>query len=268
MVAGDRSGAAALEAEDPAQIGPYRLLGRLGSGGAGAVFLGSSAEGRPVAIKVASGRLADEAGFREGLLNAAVAHQAVMQGHLVPVIDAGQDAGPNAQGRPWVATAYLEAPPLARLIAEQGPLSADALREVALGLAEALAALHEAGVIHGDLGPSRVLMAASGPRLLDFGFVRALTTTSIGRIDLADGDPGLLCPEEIRGTNVSAASDVYGLGVVLHYAATGALPFRIGEVSTAYERADGYRRIVHDEPDLTGVRDPAIRSLVAACLAK
>ncbi|MFC7308977.1 serine/threonine-protein kinase [Streptomyces monticola] len=244
--------------DDPPRIGPFVLLGRLGDGGMGTVFHARTASGRAVAVKTIRPELAAHLTFRERFRREVAAAQRVGGFWTAAVIDADPDAPV-----PWLATAYIDAPDLARVVTEHGPLAPGEVRRLGAGLAEALAAIHQ-HLVHRDLKPSNVLITGDGPRLIDFGIVKAfdapLTLTIQGS---TIGTPAFMSPEQATGAPVGPASDIFSLGAVLTFAATGHNPFGTG---TGTAQALLYR-VVHDAPDLTGC-DPALRDLVAQCLAK
>ena len=222
----------------------------------GRVYLGRSPGGRNVAIKVIRADLAENADFRARFAREASAARKVSGIFTAPVVDADLD-GPI----PWLATAYIAGPSLGDAIAERGPMPAALVLRLAAGLAEGLAAIHTAGVVHRDLKPANVLLAEDGPRLIDFGISRSLETTSMTRTGMVVGSPGFMSPEQAEGRPVGPASDVFSLGAVLTFAATGEGPF--GEGSTV---ALLYR-VVTSEPNTQAV--PAeIRPVIEHCLAK
>ena len=245
-----------LQPGDPRRIGPYWLEGRLGSGGMGRVYLGRSPGGRNVAIKVIRAELAENADFRARFAREASAARKVSGIFTAPVVDADLD-GPI----PWLATSYIAGPSLGDAIAERGPMPAALVLRLGAGLAEGLAAIHTAGVVHRDLKPANVLLAEDGPRLIDFGISRSMETTSLTRTGMVVGSPGFMSPEQAEGRPVGPASDVFSLGAVLTFAATGEGPF--GEGSTV---ALLYR-VVTSEPNTQGVPGE-IRPLIERCLAK
>ncbi|MFE2182070.1 protein kinase [Streptomyces sp. NPDC059455] len=247
-----------LGADDPQVIGAYRLLGRLGSGGMGRVFVGRSAGGRTVAVKVVHAHFALDEEFRARFRREVDAARRVGGAFTAPVLDADPEAR-----IPWVATGYVAGPPLNQAVSDEGPLPESSVRALGAGLAEALAAVHALGLVHRDVKPSNVLLALDGPRLIDFGIARATEgTVSLTSTGASIGSPGYMAPEQILGENVEGAADVFSLGAVLAYAATGEPPFP-GDTSAAL-----LYKVVHDEPrfgrELTG----ELRDLVAACLAK
>ncbi|MGW2085718.1 serine/threonine-protein kinase [Streptomyces sp. NPDC001880] len=246
-----------LEAGEPLTIGAYRLLGRLGAGGMGRVYLGRSAGGRTVAVKVVHPHFALDEQFRARFRREVEAARRIGAQWTAPVLDADPDAPV-----PWVATGYVAGPPLSAAVAEHGPLPENAVRTLGAGLGEALAAVHEQGVIHRDVKPSNVLLALDGPRLIDFGIAHAIgATASLTSTGVSVGSPGYMAPEQIRGVDISGAADVFSLGAVLAYAATGTAPF-LGDSSAVL-----LYKVVHEEPEL-GELEGDLRELVAGCLEK
>ncbi|MEV5356488.1 serine/threonine-protein kinase [Streptomyces sp. NPDC052693] len=246
-----------LDVDEPTVVGPYRLLGRLGSGGMGRVYLGRSAGGRTVAVKIVHPHFALDEEFRARFRREVEAARRVGGAWTAPVLDADPDARV-----PWVATAYAAGPPLSAAVADGGPLPAHTVRALGAGLAEALAAVHALGLVHRDVKPSNVLLTLDGPLLIDFGIARATDgTASLTSTGVSVGSPGYMSPEQILGKGVTGAADVFSLGAVLAYAATGEPPFP-GDSSAAL-----LYKVVHEEPEL-GLLDGELRSLTAACLAK
>ncbi|MFE7896608.1 serine/threonine-protein kinase [Streptomyces sp. NPDC057424] len=246
-----------LDVDEPTVVGPYRLLGRLGSGGMGRVYLGRSAGGRTVAVKIVHPHFALDEEFRARFRREVEAARRVGGAWTAPVLDA--DPGARV---PWVATAYAAGPSLSAAVADGGPLPAHTVRALGAGLAEALAAVHELGLVHRDVKPSNVLLTLDGPLLIDFGIARATDgTASLTSTGVSIGSPGYMSPEQILGKGVSGAADVFSLGAVLAYAATGRPPFP-GDSSAAL-----LYKVVHEEPEL-GLLDGELRSLTAECLAK
>ncbi|MFE2531416.1 serine/threonine-protein kinase [Streptomyces sp. NPDC059371] len=251
-----------LEPGDPRRIGDFALIGRLGAGGMGQVFLGRSAGGRAAAVKVVKAELAEEPEFRARFRQEVAALHRVGGEWTAPVLGADTEAA-----APWVATEYVPGPSLQQVVdSGYGPLPEATLRSLAGRLSRALRAIHGAGLVHRDLKPSNILLTVDGPRIIDFGIARALDTvagslrTSTG---LVIGSPAFMSPEQVRGHRVTPASDVFSLGSVLVYAATGRLPFGSAEVGLHALMF----RIAEEEPDLTGVPH-ALTGLVAACLDK
>jgi serine/threonine protein kinase len=246
-----------LQDDDPHQVGPYVLHGRLGSGAMGTVYLGTSPSGRAVAVKVARAALADDEEFRERFRREVEMARSVGGFWTAAVVDADPTAA-----RPWLATEYVPGPTLDQAVEEHGPLPEPAVRQLAAGLCEALVAIHGAGLVHRDLKPSNVLLGADGPRVIDFGISQALQRVArLTSTGVFLGTPGFLAPEQILGDEVGPPCDVYALGAVLVYAATGAGPFGDGETSALMYRA------LHEEPRLDGV-PPGLRDLVARCLRR
>ncbi|MEU6092560.1 serine/threonine-protein kinase [Streptomyces sp. NPDC047085] len=246
-----------LGADEPAAVGPYRLLGRLGSGGMGRVYLGRSAGGRTVAVKIVHPHFALDEEFRARFRREVEAARRVGGAWTAPVLDADPEAAV-----PWVATGYAAGPSLTAAVTDGGPLPAHTVRALAAGLAEALAAVHELGLVHRDVKPSNVLLTLDGPLLIDFGIARATDgTASLTSTGVSVGSPGYMSPEQILGKGVTGAADVFSLGAVLAYAATGAPPFP-GDSSAAL-----LYKVVHEEPELDGLSGE-LREVAAGCLAK
>ncbi|MER5574211.1 serine/threonine-protein kinase [Streptomyces massasporeus] len=246
-----------LDVDEPTVVGPYRLLGRLGSGGMGRVYLGRSAGGRTVAVKIVHPHFALDEEFRARFRREVEAARRVGGAWTAPVLDA--DPGARV---PWVATAYAAGPSLSAAVTDGGPLPAHTVRALGAGLAEALAAVHELGLVHRDVKPSNVLLTLDGPLLIDFGIARATDgTASLTSTGVSIGSPGYMSPEQILGKGVTGAADVFSLGAVLAYAATGQQPFP-GDSSAAL-----LYKVVHEEPEL-GLLDGELRDLAAECLAK
>ncbi|GAA4839877.1 serine/threonine-protein kinase [Kitasatospora terrestris] len=250
----------ALGAGDPRQIGEYRLLRRLGAGGMGQVYLGRTAGGRTVAVKTVHAHFAADPEFRVRFRQEVAAARRVGGRWTAPVLDADTESE-----RPWVATGYVAGPSLTSAVRDFGPLPAAAVRSLGAGLAEALAAVHGKGLVHRDVKPSNVLLALDGPRLIDFGIARALDATVLTRTGHVVGSPGFLSPEQAGGLAAGPASDVFSLGAVLAFAATGTAPFGAAQSTPVL-----LYRVVHEQPDLDALAavDPQLRDAVAACLAK
>jgi serine/threonine protein kinase len=245
-----------LEADDPAAVGSYRLAARLGSGGMGKVYLSYTPAGRPVAIKVIRPEFAEDPEFRRRFRQEVAAAQRVHGLHTAPVIDSDADGN-----QPWLATAFVSGPTVAAAVAEHGPLPVPTVLLLVAGIAEALQAVHAAGIVHRDLKPSNVLLAADGPRVIDFGIARAADATSLTDSGLTIGTPAFMSPEQAAGRTITGATDVFALGQVAAYAAVGAPAYGEGPSHAVLYR------IVHEEPDLSAL--PAeLRTLVIRCLAK
>ncbi|MFB7363152.1 bifunctional serine/threonine protein kinase/MFS transporter [Streptomyces hydrogenans] len=252
-----------LTGEDPAHIGPYRLIARLGAGGMGLVYLGRSDLGRTVAVKVVQAEHAQHAEFRRRFAREVAAARRVGGDWTAAVLDADTEAAV-----PWVATQYIPGPDLTTVVSQDfGPLPEPSVRVLAHRMALALRAVHEAGLIHRDLKPSNVLVTVDGPRVIDFGIARAmdgLTGDSLHtRTGMLIGSPGFMSPEQVRGLELTPASDVFCLGALLVYASTGRLLFGATETGLNAHLF----RIAEEEADLTGVPDSLV-DLVRACLHK
>ncbi|GAA3508296.1 hypothetical protein GCM10022416_62240 [Actinomadura keratinilytica] len=242
---------------DPRRVGPYRVVARLGAGGMGQVFLGRSPSGRAVAIKIIHPGMAEEPAYRARFQREITAARAVSGAYTAPVVDADPDADP-----PWLATAFLRGMSLQDAVATHGPLPAPAVRALGAGLAEALLSIHRAGIVHRDLKPSNVMLTPEGPRVIDFGIARPSEAATLTRTGAALGTPAYMSPEQAAGEEAGPASDVFSLGGVLTYAATGMGPFGQGAVHELLYR------VLHLPPYLDGVADPGLRALIAACLEK
>lgn len=262
-----------LGSDDPHRIGAYRLLGRLGEGGMGQVFLARSDRGRTVALKLVRRELAEQPAFRARFRQEVRAAHRVGGAWTAPVLDSDTEAPV-----PWVATGYVAGPSLQRIVSGRpgapvtdsgayGPLPLRSVRFLGSGLAHALQHIHGAGLIHRDLKPSNVLMTIDGPRVIDFGIARALESVPEGDLtrtgDLV-GSPGFMAPEQVRGERVTTACDVFCLGSVLAYAASGRMPFGAAESGGVHALMF---RIAQEEPDLTGVPED-LAGVVRDCLAK
>ena len=241
---------------DPEQIGPYTLLGRLGAGAMGQVYLGRSTAGRLVAVKTIKIELAEEPGFRARFAREVAAARRVSGVFTAAVVAADAEADV-----PWLATAYVPAPSLSKLVKATGPLPVPTVRWLAAGCAEALESIHLAGLVHRDLKPSNVLVAPDGPRVIDFGVARAAERVALTVTRGAVGTPGYMAPEQARDSqHASLASDVYSLGATLLYAATGHAPYHGDTVM------DVLVKLATEPPDLTGL-PPELAGLINACLA-
>ncbi|MER5789941.1 protein kinase [Streptomyces sp. NPDC001980] len=246
-----------LAGDEPTAVGPYRLLGRLGSGGMGRVYLGRSAGGRSVAVKIVHPHFALDEEFRARFRREVQAARRVGGAWTASVLDADPDAPV-----PWVATAYAAGPSLTAAVTDGGPLPAHTVRALGAGLAEALAAVHELGLVHRDVKPSNVLLTLDGPLLIDFGIARATDgTASLTSSGVSIGSPGYMSPEQILGKGATGAADVFSLGAVLAYAVNGVPPFP-GDSSAAL-----LYKVVHEEPEL-GSLGGELREVAEACLAK
>ncbi|WTW93224.1 protein kinase [Streptomycetaceae bacterium NBC_01309] len=252
----DRAALRPLEADDPRSVGGYVLRARLGAGGMGRVYLSATPGGRPVAIKVIRGEFSDDPEFRARFQQEVVAAQRVQGLYTAPVLDCDANAA-----QPWLATAYIAGPALNEAVLRHGPLPPESVLVLTAGVAEALQSVHAAGIVHRDLKPSNVILAADGPRVIDFGIARAADATPLTQTGFSIGTPSYMAPEQARGRPAVAATDVFSLGALAVFAATGAGPFGEGtDTSVLY-------RVVHEEPDLSAC--PAgVREVVARMLAK
>jgi hypothetical protein len=245
-----------LRPGDPRRVGGYKLIGLLGEGGMGQVFLGRSRSGRPVAVKLIRPEYARQPTFRKRFAREIAAARMVGGFHAVPVVD----ADPRAE-RPWMATAYIAAPSLQDRVDTGGPLGIAAVARLGAHLAEGLTAIHACGLVHRDLKPSNVLLAADGARIIDFGIARAVGAATLTTAGNMLGTCLYMSPEQMREGDITAASDIFSLGSVLTFAATGAPPFRATTLPGIV------RDIMDGDPDLAAVPDPLV-PLITACLAK
>jgi serine/threonine protein kinase len=244
-----------LGGDDPQRLGPYRLKAVIGDGGMGRVYLAISPAGRAVAVKVIRRGLAAQPGYRERFAREARAAMSVSGLYTASVVDAD-----TTGESPYLATEFVPAPSLAEAVGEAGPLPAEAVLALAGGMAEALVAIHRAGLVHRDVKPHNILLAADGPVVIDFG-IAAGDETGLTATGVAVGTPGYMAPEVLHGADPSASSDVFALGCVLVYAARGVGPFGKGEaLAIAHRAANG-------EPDLGGVPE-AVRALVTPMLLR
>ena len=243
-----------LRPGDPQRVGRYRLLRRLGTGAMGQVYLGQSPSGRLVAVKIIRTELADNASFRQRFSQEVKAARRVSGIFTAPVVDANPDAP-----QPWMVTAFVSGPSLAEAVGTRGPMPVSTVLMLAAGLAEGLGAVHAAGVVHRDLKPSNVLLASDGPRIIDFGISRSAESMGPTQAGGIIGSPGFMSPEQAMGEPVGPPSDIFSLGSVLAFAATGQPPFGDGPPSALLYRA------VHGEPDIRSL-PPELRALAARCL--
>ncbi|WP_328763123.1 serine/threonine-protein kinase [Streptomyces sp. NBC_00272] len=246
----------ALRDVDPARIGAYALLARLGAGGMGQVYLGRSPGGRLVAVKVIRDEITGHPEALARFRREAETVRAVRSAYTANLIDASLAAPPF-----WLATEYVAGPTLARAVAERGALPADTCRRLFAALAEGLASVHAYGVTHRDLKPQNVILGGQGPQLIDFGIARGVGETALTQDGQAPGTPGYTAPEVLLGAEAGAAADVFALGATLAYAATGRPPFGTGVAATV-----GYRA-VHEPIDVAGV-ERGLAALIEACVAK
>ncbi|MFD7405043.1 PQQ-binding-like beta-propeller repeat protein [Streptomyces sp. NPDC059866] len=244
-----------LTQHDPRRIGPFEVLGRLGAGGMGLVYLARSASGRRVAIKTVRTELAEDQLFRVRFTREVEAARAVSGFYTAAVVDADPRAAV-----PWLATAYVPAPSLEEIVNDCGPMPAQAVRWLAAGVAEALQSIHGAGLVHRDLKPSNVLVVEDGPRVIDFGIASGVSNTRLTMTNVAVGTPAYMSPEQAKDSrSVTGASDVFSLGSTLVFAATGHPPFHgANPVETVF-------MLLREGPDLEGLPDE-LRPLIESCM--
>ncbi|WP_414505216.1 protein kinase domain-containing protein [Streptomyces sp. NEAU-L66] len=241
---------------DPLRLGPYRLLGVLGEGGMGKVYVGQDTEGTVAAVKVLRPELTGEENLARRFVREAQAATAVTGKGVARVLGTDTEGG-----RPWIATEFLAGPTLDEAVEAYGPFDEPAVRALAASLAHTLADIHATGLIHRDLKPPNIVLTSDGPRVIDFGIARpehGLTLTTTGQVPVT---PGYGAPEQVLGRRVAAPADVFSLGAVLVHAASGRRAFDGGHIAALQYK------VVHDEPDLTGVPE-ALRPLILPLLAK
>ena len=244
-----------LEAGDPRRVGRYRLTARLGSGGMGLVYLGVADDGRLVAVKLLRPELADHQESRARFGREMAVLTRVRGARVVRVIEADAEGG-----RPFLVTEYAAGPTLAQYVESAGPLDAEMQFGLAAGLAEALAAIHGAGVVHRDLKPGNVILAADGPKVIDFGIAQVLDSAALTQTGMTIGTTGYMAPEQVAG-QAGPAADVFGWAVTLAFAASGQPPFGTGPTDAVVYR------ILHAQPNIAAVPE-GLRPVVAAALAK
>ncbi|MEV7603640.1 serine/threonine-protein kinase, partial [Kitasatospora sp. NPDC089797] len=245
-----------LAPDDPREVGGHLLHARLGAGGMGRVYLAYTPGGRPVALKVVRPELAGDPDFRARFAQEVASARLIHGLFTAQLVDAGPDAA-----TPWLATTYVPGPSLQQVVQRFGPLPERTVLLLVAGIAEALQAIHASGVVHRDLKPGNVLIAADGPRVIDFGIARAADAVALTGTGLQIGSPAYMAPEQALGRSATPATDVYALGALAVHVAGGAPPFGDGpHPATLY-------RTVHEEPDLDRVPD-GLRGLLRRCLAK
>jgi serine/threonine protein kinase len=247
----------ALHVDDPAELGSYQILARLGAGGMGVVYLGRDAGGRAAAVKAVYPHLIGDAGFRARFAREIATARTATGPWIARVVEADPDAD-----RPWFATEFIDGPNLEQRVSASGPFPRQEVEDLAVKLAEALAALHTAGVVHRDLKPRNVLLAEDGPRLVDFGVAKALDAAEVADSGYAIGAPAFMSPEQATGGEAGPASDIFSLASVLTFAATGRSPFGKAGGPVAM-----LLRVSQQDPDLSDVADP-LRSHLLACLSR
>ncbi|MDI2132668.1 serine/threonine-protein kinase [Yinghuangia seranimata] len=250
MAAEAGTGIRPLGDADPRSVGPYRLIGRLGSGGMGSVYAGLDHADRRVAIKIVHAQFADDREFRARFTREVALLRRVQGTCTTPVLDADVDAA-----QPWFACEYVPGPTLAERVDHQGPMAGDELYALATGLAEALVALHDVGIVHRDLKPQNVVCSPAGPRVLDLGIARSMEDSGLTRTGMMIGSPAWMSPERFRGQNSTPAADVYAWAMMVAYAATGTIPFGTGAPEVVA------LRVLQEHADTSGVPQP-LRPLV------
>ncbi|PVC85686.1 serine/threonine-protein kinase [Streptomyces sp. CS014] len=245
-----------LKADDPAVVGGYRLAAVLGAGGMGKVYLSYTPGGRPLALKVIRAEFSEDPEFRRRFQQEVRSAQRVQGLYTAPVIDSDTEGA-----QPWLATAYVPGPSLAHAVARHGGLPLRSVLLLTVGVAEALGVIHGAGIVHRDLKPANVLLAADGPRVIDFGIARAADTTALTGTGVSVGTPAFMAPEQAAAGTVTPATDVFALGQIAAYAAIGAPAFGEGPSHAVLYR------IVHEDPDLSRLPDE-LRPLVSRCLSR
>lgn len=245
-----------LQPDDPGEVGGYRLHARLGAGGMGRVYLSYTPGGRPVALKTVRPEFAQDPEFRRRFAHEVANARRIHGLYTAQVIDSGADAEV-----PWLATAYVPGPSLQQVVREHGVLPVRTVLLLMGGVAEALQAIHGVGVVHRDLKPANVLLAADGPRVIDFGIARAADAVALTGTGLRIGSPAFMAPEQVLGRPATSATDVFALGALAAYVAGGTPPFGEGpETAVLY-------RVVNEPPGLDRVPGD-LRALLLRCLAK
>ena len=246
-----------LRVGDPRQVGVYRLVSRLGDGGMGQVFLGVSPGGRPVAVKVIRPEFTADLEFQRRFAREVDAARRVGGFHTAPVVDADPYDDP-----PWMVTAYIAGPSLQAVVTGGGPLAPADVSRLGAALTEGLAAIHGSGLVHRDLKPANIIMADDGPRIIDFGIAQPAGATALTTPGTVIGTYSFMSPEQVRADTATPESDVFALGCVLAYAATGRAPFY------ASHGAAIMYRVLNEQPDLGDLPAGLLRNTLTACLAK
>jgi serine/threonine protein kinase len=250
--------AAPLEPGDPVSLGDYTVVGRLGVGGQGAVFLGESPDGEQVAIKLLHAQMSADPSARARFTREVEAAQKVAPFCTARVLESDVHGD-----QPYIVSEYIDGPSLHDVVAQKGPIAPGDLDRLAIGTATALAAIHEAGIVHRDFKPNNVLLAADGPRVVDFGIARTVNSqeSAVTATGMVVGTPGYLAPEQLTGAPLTAAVDIFAWGATIVFAATGRSPFEADALPVIINK------ILNTEPDLSALRSP-LRELVARCLTK
>lgn len=245
-----------LTASDPRTVGPYRVLGRLGVGGMGVVYLAESSQGQRVAVKVVRPEIADQPHFRTRFAREVRAATTVAGTYTATVLDSDTDTSPQ-----WIATEYVPGPTLAEHVETHGRMPEDQVRLLALGLAEAIAAIHAVGLIHRDLKPSNVILSADGPKVIDFGISQAADATSLTQTGVYVGSLAWMSPEQVTGEDLSPATDMFSLGLLLAYASSAQHPYGVGR-----PEAVAFRMV--NQAPVFGELPPSLQSLIGQLLSK
>jgi serine/threonine protein kinase len=245
-----------LRAQDPSSAGPYRLLRKLGAGGMGEVYLAESPEQRKVAVKIVRPQYADDPGYRQRFAREVAAAKLAGGRYTAPVVDADPDGSP-----PWLATEYIPGPSMANAVKKNGPFDTRIVCRLGGGLAAGLAAVHACGLVHRDFKPANIILGSDGPRIIDFGLAQPQGADSPATAGTVTGTPAFMAPEQFARGRADARSDVFSLGSVLAYAATGRSPFDADTFGLIAARVAG------GPPSLDGITGP-LREAIEACLAK
>ncbi|MCY0932734.1 serine/threonine-protein kinase [Streptomyces sp. H34-S4] len=245
-----------LAADDPAIVGGYRLTAVLGAGGMGKVYLSYTPGGRPIAIKVIRAEFSEDPEFRRRFQQEVRAAERVQGLYTAPVIDSDTEGS-----QPWLATAYVPGPSLSHAVGLHGALPVRSVLLLMVGVAEALTVIHGAGIVHRDLKPANVLLASDGPRVIDFGIARAADSTALTSTGVSVGTPAFMAPEQASVGTITPATDIFALGQIAAYAATGSSVYGDGPSHAVLYR------IVHESPDLSGLPDE-LRPVVTRCLSR
>ncbi|NKZ04401.1 serine/threonine-protein kinase [Actinomadura latina] len=251
--------AAPLEPGDPRALGQYEVIGRLGAGGQGAVFLGKAPGGEYVAVKLLHAQMANDPAARARFTREVSAAQKVEPFCTARVLEADVHGD-----QPYVVSEFIDGPSLHDVVAHNGPRSAEELERLAIGTATALAAIHEAGIVHRDFKPNNVMLAADGPRVVDFGIARTVNSqeSAVTATGMVVGTPGYLAPEQLTGAPLTPAVDIFAWGATMVFAATGQSPFEAETLPVIINR------ILNEEPDLSALPPGPVRDLVGRCLSK
>jgi serine/threonine protein kinase len=256
---GQMPDAAPLEPGDPSALGQYEVVGRLGAGGQGAVFLGRAPGGEYVAIKLLHAQMANDPAARARFTREVSAAQRVEPFCTARVLEADVHGD-----QPYVVSEFIDGPSLHDVVAHDGPRSADQLERLAIGTVTALAAIHEAGIVHRDFKPNNVMLAADGPRVVDFGIARTVNSqeSAVTATGMVVGTPGYLAPEQLTGAPLTPAVDIFAWGATMVFAATGQSPFEADTLPVIINR------ILNEEPDLSALPAGPLRDLIGRCLSK